>query len=230
MRACRFLLPACALVLLLGAGLPLDANAGTITGRVFTAEHPDSVARGVPVTLIFRAADGEMSRQTTQSDAGGHFHFLDLSQDTTLVYILQIDYRGREFLSGGIHFEPGDDEIDYSVLLTEQAPDQSGMPSGHPPIPGQRPPQGRPVSPNALHTVLIVLWIVLIFVLLGFMARPRKAGGKPQDAPAAVRALVRDIASLDIRHDDGVIGEEEYRKVREGLMARLRSLTQRSSG
>jgi hypothetical protein len=228
MRAIRLLLPICVAILLASTALPVLA--GTISGRVFTADHPDSVASGVPVMLIFRGSDGEMSRQTMQSDAAGHFHFLDLSQDTAMVYILQITYRGKDFLSGGIRFEPGQDEVDYSVLLTTKAPDQSGLPSGHPSLPGQRPPQGRPVSPNILHTVLIVLWIALIFVLLGFMARSRKSGEKTQDSPPAVRALIRDIASLDIRHDDGVIGEEEYRKVREGLMARLRSLTRRASG
>jgi hypothetical protein len=206
------------------------ARAGTIGGRVFTAENPDSVAKGAGVTLIFRGADGELTRTKSLTDESGHFHFLDLAQDSSIGYVLQINHAGRDFLSTPIHFGPGQSEVDYSVLLSDQAPTPEGMPSGHPPLSGERPPVGTPVRPNPVHTILIVVWIVLVFGLLAILARRRVGDAGAAEPPAAVRALIRDIASLDNRHEDGVIGEEEYRKVREGLVARLRSLTQRVAG
>jgi hypothetical protein len=227
MRPLRSTLSLLAFGLLLAVSAP--AHAGNITGRVFTAENPDSLAKGAGVTLIFRGADGEMIRKKLETDTDGHFHFLDLAQDTSIAYVLQIFYRGRDFLSEPIHFTPGQDEVDYSVLLSDRARSEGDLPSGHPPLTGQ-PPQGIAVRPNPLHTVLIVLWIVLIFALLAFLGRPRAGDAKAAEPPAGVRALIRDIASLDNRHADGVIGEEEYRKVREGLVARLRTLTQRASG
>jgi hypothetical protein len=42
--------------------------------------------------------------------------------------------------------------------------------------------------------------------------------------PAQARILIRDIASLDNSFREGIIGEAEYRKVREGLMERLRGV------
>jgi hypothetical protein len=220
-------------VLLAGSLLLASAvgvHAGTISGRVFTAESPDSVAKGASVTLVYPGTGGQMNRARAETDGSGHFHFTDLAQDTSITYVLQITLRGRDFLSGAIRFEPGQSEVEYSVLLSEGPPSGGDLPTGHPPLSGQRPPQGVPVRSNPIHTVLLVLWIVLVFALLAIMARPRPGRARSPEIPAPVRALVRDIASLDIRHEDGVIGEEEYRKVREGLVTRLRSLTQRTSG
>ena len=220
-------------VILTGSLLFASASgvqAGTISGRVFTAENPDSVAKGATAILVYPGTGGQMNRARAETDDSGHFHFMDLAQDTSITYVLQITLRGRDFLSGAIRFEPGQSEVEYSVLLSDESPSGGDLPGGHPPLSGQRPPQGVPVRPNPVHTILLVLWIVLVFALLAIMARPRPGRGKAPETPASVRALVRDIASLDIRHEDGVIGEEEYRKVREGLVTRLRSLAQRTSG
>ena len=217
------------LVLLLGL-TAAGARGGTIGGRVFTAQHPDSVAQGAAVTLFFRDDAGQMARDRIETDGQGHFHFTGLAQDTSIAYVLQIEHGGRSFLSASIRFEPGQDEVSYSVLLTEEAPEGADLPAGHPPLPGQGPPLGRPIRPNPIHTLLIVLWVTLVFGLLAIMARPRPSGEQGSQPPVAYRALVRDIASLDNRREDGVIGEEEYRKVRDGLVSRLRMLTRRSSG
>jgi hypothetical protein len=227
MRAFRIAPALLALALILGSSAV--AGAGTITGRVFTAESADSVAKGATVVLVYPGSDGQMNRAKALTDESGHFHFMDVSQDTSIAYVLQITLHGRDFLSGAIKFEPGQSEIDYSVLLTDESPDGGDLPSGHPPLSGQQPPRGVALRPNPVHAVLIVLWIALVFGLLAIMARPRRGSGEGSEAPAAVRTLVRDIASLDLRHEDGVIGDDEYRKVREGLMARLRSLSQRTS-
>lgn len=209
------------------------ACAATIAGRVFTADDPDSIAPGAPVSLVFRPPSGEVQRLQTNSDAEGHFHFMDLSPDTTIAYVLRIDARGMQFLSSPIRFEPGEDVVEFNVLLSGGIP-QGGMPAqempaGHPSVPGG-PPLGRPVRPNALHTILLALWVTLIFALIAMLARRKTAkSGEPQ-LPASARGLVRDIASLDNSHAGGVIGEEEYRKVREGLMARLRALIGKEQG
>ena len=217
--AARALLLIC-LSTLCGVGI---SRGGTIAGRVFTADHPDSIAPGAAVSLVFRLPQGEMVRQQTAADASGHFHFIDLAADTSIAYVLRIDYKGMQFLSEPIQFTPGEDVVDYNILLSGGEPPMEEMPAGHPPV-GSGPPLGRPVRPNALHAVILVAWVVLMFVLLALIARRKPATEDPTLAPGA-RDLVRDIASLDNRHADGVIGEEEYRKVREGLMRRLRAMS-----
>jgi hypothetical protein len=198
------------------------AVAATIAGRVFTADDPDSIAPGAPVSVVFRPPAGEVQRLQTTADAEGHFHFVDLSADSSIAYVLRIDFKGMQFLSSPIRFEPGEDVVEFNVLLSGGMP-QGEVPAGHSGITGE-PAQGRPVRPNALHTILLSVWVTLIFALLAVLARRKLRAGGEQRLPAAARGLVRDIASLDNSHAGGVIGEEEYRKVREGLMTRLRAL------
>jgi hypothetical protein len=214
----RSLFLAFAILAVWGAG---SGFAATIAGRVYTADHPDSIAPGAPVSLVFRPKQGDMQRLQVSADAEGHFHFMDLSADSSIAYVLKIDFKGREFLSSPIRFRPGEDVVEFNVLLAGGMP-QEEMPAGHPSISGGE-PEGRPVRPNALHTILIVLWTVILFGLLGVLAR-RKGSPEGRPLPAGAKGLIRDIAGLDERHADGVIGEDEYRKVRDGLMTRLRAL------
>jgi hypothetical protein len=211
-------------LLLLSLVLPAaPAAAATISGRIFTADDPDSIAPGAPVLLVFRPPDGEMQRLQTKADEGGHFHFMDLAPDTAIAYVLRIDYRGMQFLSAPIKFAPDEDLVDFNVLLSGGREPTGEMPAGHPSL-GGTPPLGSPIRPNTLHTVLLVLWVVLIFAAIAVIAR-RRTPAEEQALPAPARDLVRDIASLDNRHADGVIGEEEYQKVRESLMRRLRAMS-----
>lgn len=204
------------------------STAATIAGRVFTADHPDSIAPGAPVSVVFRPPAGEVQRLQTNADAEGHFHFVDLSADSSISYVLRIDFKGMQFLSSPIRFEPGEDVVEFNVLLAGGMP-QGEMPAGHPAVSGG-PPQGRPVRPNALHTILLSVWVAMIFALIAVLARRKRPQGGDRTLPAVARGLVRDIASLDNSHADGVIGEEEYRKVREGLMIRLRALIGKERG
>jgi hypothetical protein len=221
----RSALVALLLFVSVAAGMGTRAHAGSIAGRAFSADHPDSVAQGASVTLIFHAgtADTEMKELRTTSDAGGHFHFLDLASDTSIAYVLQINYRGRDFLSNPIRFTPGSDEIDYSVLLADEPPDAEG---GH----GMMPPTGVPPRQNPFHMVLIVLWVVLLFAVFGVLARREDSRRRTAGLPPMAQALAREIAGLDLRHADGTIGDEEYRKVRGSLLARLEKVSGLSGG
>ena len=198
------------------------AAAATIAGRVFTADAPDSIAPGAPVSVVFRPPGGDVQRLQATADAEGHFHFVDLSADSSIAYVLRIDFKGMQFLSSPIRFEPGEDVVEFNVLLSGGMP-QGEVPAGHSKVPG-RPAQGRPVRPIALHTILLSVCVTLIFALLALLARRKLRAGGERRLAAPARGLVRDIASLDNSHAGGVIGEEEYRKVREGLMTRLRAL------
>lgn len=211
---------------LLLAVFPLEASGasgGSILGRVYTAEHEDSVGRGAAVELIYRDSAGERQEIRRSTGEDGHFHFSDLSTDSALVYVLRISLRGRAFLSDPIRFAVGETEIDYNVLLSDADPDFGDLPAGHPPMPGA-PATGRPVAQSPAHTVLIVLWTVLLFALFALLARRNESQAREGDDPAA-RALARDIAGLDRRRADGVIGDEEYRKVRAVLVEQLRART-----
>jgi hypothetical protein len=206
------------------AMVAVPALAGTIAGRLFKAEDPDSVAAHVPVALIFRDANEELQRLSAMTDGEGHFHFTEIDTDTSMAYVLRIDYRGREFLGAPMRFAPGQDQIDWNVLLSEQAPPSGSLPDGHPPIP-EAAPVGRPVVANPWHTILIALWIAFLFTGIAWLARRKVAAASASGAvdPAA-RSLARDIASLDARRAEGVIGPEEYQKVRAGLVEKLRTL------
>lgn len=203
--------------------LAVPAGAGTISGRLFTADHPDSIAPGVGVTLVYRGQGDELQRLSTQSDETGHFHFLDVSPDTSVSYVLRLDYKGREFLGSPIRFLPGQAEITFNVLLSNQMPPEATLPEGHPALPGSQ-PIVEPAVQNPVHMVLIAAWIAVLFVGMALLAR--RSGREPRSGmPASARALARDIASLDLRHTEGAIGLEEYQKVRAGLVARLRSVS-----
>lgn len=216
------------LALLLLAGLAGPGLGATIAGHVFTAEHADSTAPHVPVTLIFRDAQDELQRLSAVTDAEGHFHFLDLSADTSIGYVLRIEHRGREFLGAPVRFAPGQTEIDWNVLLSEQAPPAGGLPEGHSPMPGSE-TTPRPAVQDPWHAVLIALWIALIFTVVALLARRRvEASARGSAVPPEARTLARDIASLDARRTEGVIGPEEYQKVRAGLVERLRAVSKGS--
>ncbi len=217
----RALLVAAAMLISPGV---LRAQSGAILGRVFTAEHEDSVGRGCSVELIYRDANGERREMSRTTGDDGHFHFADLPIDTALTYVLRIEFRGRGFLSEPIRFRPGESEIDYNVLLTDQEPPEGAVPPGHPPLPGA-PAMGVPVRQDPLHTILIVLWVLLVFGLLALLARRDAPRGRRDSVPAAARALARDIAGLDRSFAQGAIGEEEYRKARAALSQRLRVMT-----
>ena len=205
--------------------LSAPALAGEIVGGAFTAEHPDSVAAGCSVSLIYRDAAGERQQIDKTTGEDGHFHFAGLSTSPDFSYVIQISYRGRSFLSAPVQFPAGEDVVEYSVLLSRETPAFGEMPSGHSDIPGATPPAARAARQSPAHTILIVLWIVAIFVLFAWMGRPRGESAPADRLSPQARSLVRDIAGLDLRHEDGVIGEEEYRKVRQGLIDRLRSMT-----
>jgi|GEM_PF-5318286 len=213
-------------ILLVATRAPVAA--ATIAGHVYTAENPDSVAKGAAVTLTRHGAGAGagMKDLVAQTDAEGHFHFLDLPPDTSITYVLQIRYSGRDFESNPIRFTSGGDQVDYNVLLTDRPP--GGEPvqeqAQDPMIP---PAIGRPAPQSAFRTILVVLWILLIFATFAMLARRRDSARREGELPAEARSLVREIAGLDVRHGEGTIGDEEYRKVRVALVERLRSSASR---
>ncbi|MBD3163371.1 MAG: hypothetical protein GF328_14815 [Candidatus Latescibacteria bacterium] len=219
---------AAGILVLLAALASAGAAAGaTLHGRVFSAEHEDSLARGAPVLLLVERSGEIVERLESRTDEEGLFHFHDLDPDSALSYTVEVTYDGREFRGRPTRFAAGQDLMEMNLLLSAGLPDGE-VPPDHPSIP-ETPRTGRPVEPNPLHTLLITAWIVLLFLWLVRLSRPSDPGrsaraGAPDRMPEA-EALVRDIAALDNRREDGVIGEEEHRKVRAALKRRLEELT-----
>lgn len=216
-RACAL---SASLALLLAAG---SAYSATIDGWIYTADHPDSVAKGAPDTLIYRTPDGELRRIAAVTDGQGHFRFRDLPADSSIGYVLKISFRGQEFLGAPVHFEAGQEELQFNVLLSAQPPPADELPPRHPPIPVRAPLGGLPRQ-EPIHAVVIVLCVVLLFAALALLARRERGTRGDLDLPPAARALVRDIAGLDLRHAGGSIAEKEYVQMRAGLLERLRSM------
>jgi hypothetical protein len=200
-----------------------SAEPATIHGRVFTAAHEESLLSAAPVSLVFRDSQGQDQRLETETDAGGHFHFIDVSPDTSIQYVLSVDYLGRAFEGSALQFSPGEEEITFNLLLNRPGAGGEGMPAGHPPLGGQ-PFMGEPAVQQPLHTVLITLWIAVLFAGLALLIRRGPgARGELKPSPKA-QSLIRDIASLDNRHSEGIMGDEEYQKVRTSLLQQLRAL------
>ena len=217
---------AAASLLLATLAIAGSSRAATLHGRVFTAEHEDSLARRTPVALLVESPGEQARRLETLTDEAGVFHFHGLEPDGRISYTLEVGYQGREFHGDPARFEPGEELIEINLLLAS-GPPAGDLPPDHPPI-GEPPAAGRPVRQDPIHMTLIAVWVVLLFVWLARLSRPsptangRAPGGRERSPEA--EALVREIAGLDNRHEEGVIGEEEYRKVRAGLLRKLDEL------
>ena len=205
------------------------AHGGIITGTVYTTEHEDSLAADVPVFLAFRDSTDQICLIDGRTDHSGLFLFEGVSTDSSISYRLRIDYRGEDFLGAPISFGPGETEIVFDVLLAHERRSESTLPAGHPLI-GGPPVRSTPVVQRPLDTVLVVLLVTLLFGVLAFLARRPVAAGVAVRLSPSAQVWVRDIAGLDLRYRDGVIGEEEYRKVRDSLIDRLRPMVAEPPG
>jgi len=211
-------------------------GAGSLGGRLFTADHPESVAVGADVFLIFQDAKGTARQLKTSVGHDGAYLFTGLSTEPTIQYVLRVDFRGENYLGAPSSFTAGQTALDLSFLVSKTAPPAPGgamggamgggagegqLPSGHPPVEGQ---SGKPVPVNAGHTLLLTLALVLAFGLpVALLARADRRAETPRPS-GAIETLLRDIAALDLRYESGVLAREEYDPVRNSLKRRLSEL------
>lgn len=80
--------------------------------------------------------------------------------------------------------------------------------------------------------VLIAAGVLFIGAAGVLFVRERRglAGATAHDGQAQVNALVKEIAALDVKHQNGQISEAAYQKRRSTLKAQLLALAQKSSG
>ena len=239
-RAWGFFAVLTAMVFLFSAG-PVRAQgadggegSGTFGGRLFTADHPESLAAGAEVFLIFQNAKGEARQLVTRAGSAGDYRFSGLSTDPSIQYVLRVDYRGENFLGSPSQFASGETTLEQSFLVTTTAPpvgsgmggapnaNEQSMPAGHPPVPNQT---GRPVPVNLVHTLLITGALVVIFGLPPYLLRRREERRAESKSSGPIEALIRDIAALDLRHESGVLEREDYERVRQSLFRRLLELS-----
>ncbi len=197
---------------------------GVISGRLFTADHPDSLARGASVTLIYGRAEGERSELVAASGPDGVYRFDGLSTDPNITYLLRVDFRGESFLGPPTGFETGEVALDRSFLVSPQAPPLDrmltgeAMPSDHPPVPALH-GEPTPIQPGI--TLLLVLLIVAAWLGPWLWIRRRDRGAARPRAEGEIEALIRDIAGLDARHAAGQLPSEDWTRVRGRLMEEL---------
>ncbi len=192
------------------------AQAGTITGQVFTAEHNDSLARSIPVTLLYRDAAEALQEIEGGTDSLGTYRFVDVPADTSIEYVIRIDSGEHELLSTPIRFEIGQELLASSFLLP--SPER-----GHVPV-------GSPVEQSHSDLIVILVCVVILFAGLARAGQRSDPVGGQRRFSSGAHQLARDVASLDLRYEDGVIGEEEYTKVRAGLMGKLRTMIKPRQG
>lgn len=228
-----------ALLVLLGAATgggvtgaaPAFAATGRIAGQLFTAEHPDSLAAGAELTLIFRSADGAVQRIPTTAGSQGEYQFTRLDTDPALQYVIRVRHFGRDFLGAPIHFEPGESDLVYNFLVARDAAPlpTEGM-EGHPPIPsGGMATQPPRVRQDPLAMGAIVVGILALFGIPIAEAyrrdRSRRVRGAGLGPDPEAESLVQDIARLDLRFARGEIESGDYQAVRRSLRRRLEELT-----
>ncbi|MBK8230101.1 MAG: hypothetical protein IT349_13340 [Candidatus Eisenbacteria bacterium] len=209
----------------------VDAGAGVgmLGGRLFTADHPESLAVGAEVFLLFETPAGS-KQLVTRSDSGGAYVFTGLSTEGTIQYVLRVDYRGNNFLGAPLSFSPGQTQLSQSFLVSTTAPPVGGgagagegqMPANHPPVPGQ---EGRPVAEKPGDAIGLTVLLLALFGLPLYLMRSREGAVTAPRPSGAVESLIRDIAALDLRHETGVIDREDYERVRGSLKRRLSELT-----
>ena len=212
------------------AAQPGTAETGSILGQLFTAEHPDSVAAGAELTLIFRAPDGEVQRVPGVAGPHGEYEFPGLSTDPSLQYVVRVSYFGRDFLGAPMQFDVGQTRLAYNFLVArDAAPIPTGGMEGHPPIssddaPAQMGQNGVRQDPFSM-TVIVLAILALFGLPIATAYRRDRQGpeGKREDPEAA--ALIRDIASLDLRYSRGELEASDYEAVRRSLIRRLHALT-----
>jgi len=229
MRRRIFLASIALLVLLLAsAHAPARAQqAGMILGQLFTAEHPESVAAGADLTLIFREPGSEVvERINVKAGQDGTDLFSPVSTDPAIAYVIKVHYFGRDYLGAPMSFEPGSSLLEFNFLV---ARDAAPIPQtdAHPPMAGAFDPHMHPpiepVRQDPLAAVAIVMGVLTLFAfpfLLG-----RRTGEGPARIEGSAADLMRDIASLDLRFADGDLEEPEYRAVRARLFAKLEERT-----
>lgn len=212
-----------------GSG-PASAAEGVLKGQLFTAQHPDSLAGGAEVTLVFRDDTNELTHKSTVATPRGEYEFTGLKTDPGYQYVVRVAYFDRDFLGPPISFEDGQTEVEFNFLVARNAaplPPMEGEAHSHPT--STRPPMGSPVPPNPGAMVAITATILALFLLpiLSAYRRDRLSvatAGSPA-RPRAVDALMRDIAALDLRFSEREIEEGDYRSVRRSLLQKLHALT-----
>jgi hypothetical protein len=145
-----------------------------------------------------------------------------LDTTTNVAYILGIQGEDGELVSDPIFFPAGQETLVYDLVTKTEVPP---LPTGHPSINSSTGivPKDRPVV-----TFVIILFLVLLFAFF-FRLTEGKPEQSPQGAyPRDVQGLMGDIASLDLRHERGEIGSEEYTKIRHTLRERLIELVRSS--
>ncbi len=217
--------------LVLMAGGPAVAADGVLKGQLFTAQHPDSLAGGAEVTLVFRDDTNELTHKSTVATPRGEYEFTGLKTDPGYQYVVRVAYFDRDFLGPPISFEDGQTEVEFNFLVARNAaplPPMEGDVHQHQPT-TTRPPMGSPVPPNPAAMVAITATILALFLLpiLNAYRRDRLSvnGSEGAARPRAVDALLRDIAALDLRYSDRDIEEGDYRSVRRSLLQKLHTLT-----
>ena len=136
-------------------------------------------------------------------------------------------YFGRDFLGAPIHFDSGQTNLAYNFLVSRDAaalpPDAM---EGHTHAPGgtMRMPPDR-VRQDPVTMTIIVLTALALFALPIMTAerRDRSEAESHEDDPESA-ALIRDIASLDLRYSRQELETTDYEAVRRSLLRRLHEL------
>lgn len=222
-----------AFLILFGALVSAGSAAaqGSILGQLFTAENPDSVAAGAELTLIFRTPDGEVARVPARAGSHGEYEFAGLSTDPAIQYVIRVSYFGRDFLGAPIQFGPGETELAYNFLVArDAAPLPEGGMEGHPPVTNsssvsaQMPPRGVRQDPVTMFVIVLTILAAFGLPIATAYKRDRTGDGVQGEDPESA-ALIRDIASLDVRFDRQELEASDYEAVRRSLLRRLHDLT-----
>jgi len=193
---------------------------GLITGQLFTDRHPDSVAVGADLVLIFREGD-DLRRIEGRSGSRGEFRFGTVSIDPEIQYVVKVNHRGREFLGTPISFAEGESLLEFNFLVSGEARSvdlfrSGGRSSSGDPRFGQRPDE------NPLTTIVIIGLLFGLFAALAYRFRRTVTGSEPSSR-ADRAGLMREIARLDLRFESGDLAETEYRSRRAVLWSQLES-------
>lgn len=94
------------LAVMLAAVLARAAAAGEISGRVVNGSSANVAVPAAEVVLASRGADGSLERRSTTTDESGHYHFTDLPEDSTIIYVINVRFAGADHPSPFLTLSP----------------------------------------------------------------------------------------------------------------------------
>lgn len=103
------------------------ATGAEVRGRLLNGSEPTGFVASHDVRLTARLSTNERLDRTATTDAEGYYTFSDVPGNTADVYVLSTTFEGIEGVSPLLRFDPGDDALEFDLIVHEVTNDSGGL-------------------------------------------------------------------------------------------------------